>query len=443
MKINLLEKIKGNAVLRSISILVSGNIIGRLIALFTLPIVSRLYSLEDFGENGVITATAGIIVNLGGLGLNSAVMAPDNDKESSIVFNVAFYSASFIYLFLFVVVLFLSPWYELVKTSLPYILTCLLIFLLAFSSQLNSLLNIYVNRKGMNRLLFNNSIISAVSTLFITIPLGVMSFGVIGLVGAALISGLVCAIQMVYYTNPFKEKIYWRDFITVFRKYKDFIFYQYPSNAIGGFASQYSTRFLSSNFGNEKLGTYNMNDRILGIPLNLLAVPISTIYFRTASQQKNQLDQLARFTYRLIKNIMLVSIIPIVVLALWGEELFGFILGSEWSAAGKMASVLVIQYVFNFCSDSISYCRVTLNRQKLNLWVVVIRLILSVFSLFVGIYMYKDLFDVVVLFSITMTLFFIIDMALNFYSMQRYIVRYLIFSVVYALSAFVLVFLVG
>ena len=57
--------------------------------------------------------------------------------------------------------------------------------------------------------------------------------------------------------------------------------------------------------------------------------------------------------------------------------------------------------------------------------------------------MYEDLFDIVVLFSISMTLFFIIDMALNFYAMQRYIVRYLIFSVVYALSAFVLVFLVG
>lgn len=439
----MLEKIKENEVLRSISILVSGNIIGRLIALLTLPIVSRLYSLEDFGENSVIIATAGIIVNLGGLGLNSAVMAPSSDKESSIVFKVALYSSSSIYLFLLVFFLVLSPWYELVQTTLPYLLTCFLIFLLAISSQLNSLLNIYVNRQGMNRVLFNNAIISAVSTLFITIPFGLMSFGVIGLVGAALISGLVCALQMIYYANPFKEKIIWSDFITIFKKYKDFIFYQYPSNFIGNFAALYPMRFFSSNFGNVKLGTYNMNDRILGIPLNFLAAPITTIYFRTASQQKNQLDQLARFTYRLIKNIMLVAIIPIIVLVLWGEELFGFVLGNQWSAAGKMASVLVIQYVFNFCSNSISYCRVALNRQKLNLWVTIIRLILTVISLFFGVYIYEDLFDIVVLFSISMTLFFIIDIALNFYAMQRYIVRFLIFSVVYALLAFVLVFLVG
>ena len=443
MKINLLEKIKENEVLRSISILVSGNIIGRLIALLTLPIVSRLYSLEDFGENSVIIATAGIIVNLGGLGLNSAVMAPSSDKESSIVFKVALYSSLSIYLFLLVFFLVLSPWYELVQTTLPYLLTCFLIFLLAISSQLNSLLNIYVNRKGMNRVLFNNAIISAVSTLVITIPFGLMSFGVIGLVGAALISGLVCALQMIYYANPFKEEIIWSDFITIFKKYKDFIFYQYPSNFIGNFAALYPMRFFSSNFGNVKLGTYNMNDRILGIPLNFLAAPITTIYFRTASQQKNQLDQLARFTYRLIKNIMLVAIIPIIVLVLWGEELFGFVLGNQWSAAGKMASVLVIQYVFNFCSNSISYCRVALNRQKLNLWVTIIRLILTVISLFFGVYIYEDLFDIVVLFSISMTLFFIIDIALNFYAMQRYIVRFLIFSVVYALLAFVLVFLVG
>ena len=443
MRINLLEKIKRNDVLKSISILVSGNIIGRFIALVTMPIVSRLYSPEEFGENGVIVATAAIIVNLGGLGLNSAVMAPNNDKESNIVFKVAFFTSSFIYIVLFFLSLVFSSWYQLAHTTLPYLITCSMIFLVAFSSQLNSLLNVYINRKGMNRVLFYNAIISSLSTLFITIPLGFLRFGVLGLIGAALVSGLLCALQMIYHANPFREKIIWSDFKTVFKKYKNFILYQYPSNFIGSFATQYPTRFFSANYGNEKLGNYNMNERILGIPLHFLAAPITIIYFRTASQQQDQRDELARFTYRLIKNIMLVAIIPIVVLALWGEKLFGFALGNQWSAAGKLASVLVIQYVYDFCSSSISYCRVALNRQKLNLWVVIIRLILAVASLYIGMYIFEDLFAVIVLFSISMTVFFVIDMALNFYALQRYMVKYLIFSVVYALLAFLLVFLVG
>lgn len=439
---SLLERFKNNDFVKSVSVLVSGSIIARLIGLFTLPIVSRLYSPEDFGENGVILATAAIISSLGSLGLNSAVMIPKSDKESDIVFKVAFFTSTSIYITLFLLAFIFSQSYQLAKTSLPYLITSLLIFLLAFSSQLSGILSTYINRKGMNRVLFYNSIISALATLFVTIPLGFLKVGVLGLVIASLVSGLICSMQMIYHANPFKQKITKRDFILVFKKYKDFVIYQYPSNFIGTFAIQLPTRFLSANYGNDKLGIYNMNERIFGIPLQLLATPITTVYFRTASKLQDQTDDLARLTFKLIRNIMLVSIVPIVILALFGEELFSFALGSQWATAGKLASVLVVQYVFNFCSDSISYCRVALNRQKLNLWIVIIRLIIVVSSLYIGMYIYNDVFSVVVLYSISMTLYYIIDMAFNFIALKKYTIKYLIFSTIYALLAFLLVFLI-
>lgn len=439
---SLLERFKNNDFVKSVSVLVSGSIIARLIGLFTLPIVSRLYSPEDFGENGVILATAAIISSLGSLGLNSAVMIPKSDKESDIVFKVAFFTSTSIYITLFLLAFIFSQSYQLAKTSLPYLITSLLIFLLAFSSQLSGILSTYINRKGMNRVLFYNSIISALATLFVTIPLGFLKVGVLGLVIASLVSGLLCSLQMIYYANPFKQKITKRDFILVFKKYKDFVIYQYPSNFIGTFAIQLPTRFLSANYGNDKLGIYNMNERIFGIPLQLLATPITTVYFRTASKLQDQTDDLARLTFKLIRNIMLVSIVPIVIIALFGEELFSFALGSQWATAGKLASVLVVQYVFDFCSNSISYCRVALNRQKLNLWIVIIRLIIVVSSLYIGMYIYNDVFSVVVLYSISMTLYYIIDMAFNFIALKKYTIKYLIFSTIYALLAFLLVFLI-
>lgn len=442
MKIGLLERIKKNDFVRSVSVLVSGSIIARLIAVFTLPIVSRLYTPENFGENGVILATAAIIGSIGSFGLNSAVMIPKSDKESDIVFKVAFITSTTIYIILFFLAFVFSQSYQLTQTSLPYLVTCLFIFLLAFSTQLSGLLNTYINRKGMNKVLFYNSIISALATLIVTIPLGLLKVGVLGLVSASLVSGIICSLQMIYHANPFNQKVTRKDFMFVFKKYKDFVFYQYPSNFIGTFARQFPTRFLSTNYGNEKLGTYNMNERIFGIPMQLLATPITTVYFRTASKLQDQTTNLARMTFSLITNIMLVSIIPIVMLALWGEDLFSFVLGSQWANAGKLASVLVVQYVFNFCSNSISYCRVALNRQKLNLWIDILRLVIVVFSLYIGIYIYKDLFTVIVLYSISMTLYYIIDMAFNFFTLKRYIVKYLIFSTVYALLAFLLVFLI-
>lgn len=443
MKIKFIEKIKENDFWRSVSVLVSGTILAKIIGLITFPIISRLYAPKDFGENAVIIATASIILSLGALGLNSAVMLPKNDKESSIVLKVTFFSSLIIYSIIFFLIIVFSRYLQIVQISIPYLLASSFIFLIAVSRQLEELLKIYINRKGMNRVLFNNSIIHSLATLIVTVPLGFLKFGVIGLLSASILSALLSVVQMMCFANPFKQKIVWKDFIAVYNEYKKFIFYQYPAKLIGTFAIQYPTRFFSSNYGNIKLGSYNMSERILGIPMQLLAAPITNVYFRTASKYQEKTNSLADFTFKIIISIMLFAIIPILVLALWGEELFSLILGSQWVGAGKIASVLVIQYVYNFSTNSISYCRVVLNRQKLNLLIVIIRLLIVVSSLYWGMIIYKNLFNVIIIYSVGMTGFYILDMTFNFIALKKYVLKYLIFSTVYALLAFALIFLLN
>lgn len=433
-----ISKIKNSVFWKSVAVLVSGTVFAQLLGLFTTPIVSRLYDPTAFGEYAIIVSTATIILGIVTLGLNSAIMIPVSDEESNDVFMVAFFTMLILATVILMIMIIVSPFKHFFNTGTDYIVSCILVYGLAVINNTKGLLNIYINRKKLNKVLFYNSLIGAFATLFITIPLGIIKLGGIGLITASIVAGIITNLQMLYHANPLKKLPNLKTFISVYKKYKDFIFYQYPSNFIENFAIQLPTQVFSSVFGNANLGSYSMNEKILGIPSRLIGVPINTIYFRTASEYSKEGKDLGRFTFSLITKIMMVALIPLVITILWGEKVFSWVLGSKWSEAGRMAGFLIVQYVFMFCSTCTSYCRVSIGKQKINFIMSILRVVTIGLSIFLGINVYGDLFNTIVFFTVGSSIYLIIDMAINFYCMGKYFVKYIVFAVFYA---FIIAFL--
>lgn len=428
-----ITKIKNSVFWKSVAVLVSGTVIAQLLGLFTTPIVSRLYDPAAYGEYAIIVSTSSIILGIVTLGLNSAVMVPVSDEESDDVFMVAFFTMLFLSTFIFVVMIVVSPFKHFFNAGMDYVVSCILVYGLVVINNTKGLLSVYINRKKLNKVLFYNSLIGAMATLFITIPLGIIKLGGIGLITASIVAGFVENLQMIYHANPFIKLPRINTFISVYKKYRDFILYQYPSNFIENFAIQLPTQVFSSVFGNANLGSYSMNEKILGIPSRLIGTPINTIYFRTASEYSKEGKDLGKFTFSLITKIMMVAFVPLVITVLWGEKIFSWVLGSKWGEAGRMASFLIVQYVFMFCSTCTSYCRVSIGKQKMNFIMSILRVVIIGLSIFLGISIFGDLFNTIVFFSVGSSIYLIIDMAINFYCMGKYFAKYLVFAGVYIL----------
>lgn len=435
MKIHnrVIARFKNNTFWRSVITLVSGTTIAQMIGLFTTPVVSRLYNPVAFGEYGIILSTATIIMGIVTLGLNSAVMIPTNDEESDNVFIVTFITSLLLSTLVLIILIVISPVIKFLDSGMHYMISYVLVYIFVITNNLRGLMNIYVNRKKLNRVLFYNSLIGALATLCITIPLGFLNWGSLGLIVASIIATIISILQMIYHANPFKRFPNKADFKKVFKKYKDFIIYQYPSNFIEVFAIQFPTQSFSKTFGNANLGSYSMCEKILGIPSRLIGAPINTIYFRTASEYYKQGKNLAEFTLSLIIKIMLAAFIPIVVIVLWGEQIFIWVLGADWGEAGKLASYLILQYLLMFCQNCTSYCRVAIGKQKANLKVSILRLLVVGFSIIMGISIFGDLLNTIICFTIGSSIFLIIDMAVNFYCMGKFWIKYSVFALIYFL----------
>lgn len=431
---NIIDKIKSSAFWKSVVTLSMGQIIAQCINLFSVPIISRIYNKNAYGEFGILVSTATIIIGFIGLGLGSAIMIARDEREADKVFQVAF-TLQLILATLIVIVLFLIwPFQKMFSTNLPYPTALIIMYSYIILTVLSSLLTVYINRLKLNQILFMNPLIGALSTLLLTLPLGMMGYDSVGLYIANITSLLLMNIHMLRKKNPFTKLMPFKEWIIIIKKLKAFILYQYPSNLLGTFTGQMPNQILARNYGNAALGDYAMCERVFGLPFALIATPIQTVYFRTVAQKHKDGQDIAQLTFSLVTKLLLIAFVPIGILMIFGEGLFVFVLGEQWGTAGRLASILSLQYIFLFCYNCITYCRVTIGKQKINLYVSIMQIVMIVLSLVIGVTFFGTLVGTITCFAVCNTVFSIANITITFMCLKKYTLQFLAFSICYCIS---------
>jgi len=409
--------VKNSPFLRSVSVLVSGTFISQFITFITIPIVSRLYNEQAYGEFAIYASTTNIVLGIGALGLSSAIMAPKEMHRSKDVFFTAYVIEVIVFSLFFIAALCFAPFFHFYKISIPYILAIGLCYIYMMIYGFSALLSTYVNRLKLNRILFWNSVITACCIIFITIPLGYFGFGALGFILAGIFGSLASSIQMLTKVNPFHKILRLNEMVSVCKEFKKYIFFQFPSNLMDTISVQLPNQIFSASFGNTALGGYAMSERVLGYPIRLIAAPIGTIYFRHATNyvHDGKLIELGRFTYSFINKILLIAFFPLVLFMIFSQKLFGFVLGSKWETAGLIASILAIQYVLKFCEQCITYCLVVLNHQKINFLVSIIKLLIIGASLGIGIIFFNNILDTILCYAIGSSFMLMVNISTDFY----------------------------
>lgn len=438
----LLEKIKSSSFVVSVLKVGSGQLIAQCLSLISVPILSRIYSETAYGDTALIVSTAGLLVSCCTLGLNMAIMQPKEDEEAKAVFTtVTVVGITLCTVFTLGCYALISVT-KLFDVSSHYGWALLLMWIYAVVNMMNSFATAYCNRRGKYNTLFFNPIIGAGLNFLLAIPLGLLGFGYMGFMLTNIVQYGVCSLHMMRGDNPFKKDFKLKEIRRVLVQYKDYVLFQCPSALVGNFGIEYPTQFFGRVFTTQELGGYSMCDRLLKYPIRLIASPIATVYFRTATEYHREGKNLAEFTYKIITRILLISALPVAVFILISEPLVVFVLGSEWKEAGELAGFLIVQYVLLLCSQTTSYCRVSIGKQKTNLFVSLVCLAVGVLSCGAGYWLFGEMTAALFVYSLGQCLYNMYDMAVNFYCMdKRYMFRYLAVTIIYVLIMFGVYFL--
>ena len=176
------------------------------------------------------------------------------------------------------------------------------------------------------------------------------------------------------------------------RQYADFPRYSVVS-ALMNTASKHLPFFLLPRLFNTNVsGQFTKSDRVLNLPAVLVSMSIGRVYFEKASRAvEHNEEELAQLTKDTFLRLFLLAIPFLVVIMLWGPELFSFVLGEPWQLAGEYARCIMPWMFMVFIASPLSYLIDIKRKLKLFLYFNVLLFLVRLGALLFGAQYLDDL----------------------------------------------------
>jgi len=144
------------------------------------------------------------------------------------------------------------------------------------------------------------------------------------------------------------------DFIFLLKRYKSFPIFSLPTVGIQSLTSNLPNFFFSKAIGNVFLGNYNLSIRMVKSPLDIIGNSTRIVFDQAISYRFSQGINHIDIFLNNFKRLVIIGILPVLIILLFGPNLFSFVFGKEWIEAGKISQILCPVFFFQFITSPIS-----------------------------------------------------------------------------------------
>jgi O-antigen/teichoic acid export membrane protein len=342
---------------RNVLILMTGTVVAQAIPIAISPILTRIYTPEEFGLFALFFAILSILSVLANARYESAVMLPKKEEDAlhlialGIIINSIFSS-----MILLVVVLFNAPITKALgndEIAIWLYFIPIALFFTGLFNILTSMNNRQKNYKDIATATITKSIVMAV----IQLSIGLVKNGASGLISGQIVAQFFANIKL--FKNVIKEKkmifsIKRLKIIALALKYKKFPIFSLPSAFSNVLSGHLSNILISSFYSVATLGFYSLVQRVLGIPSALIGKSIGQVYYEEGTRERKN-SGLATNTFNAtFKKLIIIAFPSFLLLFFIVEELFAFVFGEEWRVAGRYAQIVVPMFGISFIVSSLS-----------------------------------------------------------------------------------------
>jgi O-antigen/teichoic acid export membrane protein len=402
---------------RNVLTLMTGTTIAQAIPIAISPILTRLYSPEDFGLFALYMSIAGMFSIIATGRYELAIMLPKSNEDTLHIVILSAIIILFIScLSLLIIILFQNEILKLLNndeiSQWLYVIP-LSVILVGFYQ----IINFWANRQKSYKVLANSKVIKSASSSASNISLGMLGGFSGGLIVGELVGQFFAIISLLKQNKLYSyivsmENIKTLKIIALAKKYKKLPLLNAPNALIDGFRMSGINILISQYFSNFILGHFSLAWRMLQAPMVLVGSSLSQVLLqKLSSSDRGKLYQIA---LQFIFKSALIALPIFIFIYLYAYDIFMFVFGNQWKISGEIASLLSPWLFMNFISSPISSIFIILNRQE-------IMLIFSIFYMLVPlslIYFFNSSSILIVINYISVSMAF---MLLIFIAMALYI----------------------
>jgi O-antigen/teichoic acid export membrane protein len=254
----------------------------------------------------------------------------------------------------------------------------------------------YLTRFSKFNDLAKSRIVQAVVLVISHLIFGFLKLGYWGLILGQFCGYLVYVVYLYISIKKFENLniSQWRSTFTeqkyFAKKYKDFPLFSMPSDGISVLTSQAPVFFLKSFFGSVTTGIYSLTNRVQGIPGSTIAKSILEVYKDKASREYREKGNCRSAFLKTFYLLLGITIVPFLVIMLFGEPLFAFVFGEDWRLSGTYAMILAPLFAFKMVVSPLSYTLIIAERQRLDFYLHLLMVIAIPASLFVSYKLFEN-----------------------------------------------------
>ena len=352
---------------KNVLTLMTGTTIAQAIPIAISPILTRVYTPEDFGIFALYLAIVGFISIVITARYEMAIVLPKSDEEAINVLALALLiTLSLVVLSILTILLFKDEILQLFNAQSVGNLIFLVPISLLFAGIIQTF-NYWSNRKEYFKAMSSSQIAQSFTIGSMQPLFGYFSINgglILGNILGRAVAAFVLVDKFVKNDKKYLKEVNKESMITQMKKYKDFPLV----NSLHAFSdilrSSGSVMLISTFFGTTVLGFYSLSLRVLQVPIGIIGYALGQVLYKKFTTLHNDGENLYPYVKSVVVKLFLIAVPSFGVLFFIAPELFAFVFGEKWRVAGEYSQLLIPYLFMNFLISPISQIPIILEKQK-------------------------------------------------------------------------------
>jgi O-antigen/teichoic acid export membrane protein len=399
---------------KNILLLMTGSVFSQAIPIAISPILTRLYTPEDFGVYAIFLSLITVIGGLSNARYESAIVIPLDDEEAWHVTVLSIFITLLVtFITLFSLIIFKTEIKNLMQIhdngNFLYFVPISIFLTGVYQS-----LRMWFNREKKYKLISKNRVLQSASASFFSVVFGL--FHLSGLITGQIL-GLFFSVFHFFREIQNKKLSFFsvsqKNLIQVAKRFQDFPKISLPAGLLNISSKEIPKLLVGSLLGTATLGFYSMAHRILVIPVSLIASSTQEAFLKYASDEYHKNGNIIKLYDNTIKKLFFISIGPFTVMYFISPDLFSFVFGENWRISGEFVRALIPFYFFYFIGAPMNVLFAIAEKQKLEFIWQFLFFVLSMSSLYLSSKFSKDPLFIIRSFSYSNAFVFFISILMT------------------------------
>jgi len=365
----------------------AGTAFANLLIFATIPILTRLYTPEEFGKLSVFLSILYTIQIIASLRYETAIPLPKKNEDA---FNLLALSSIIVVLMsaLILIIVTLFPVMDFFRMPMlsKYIW---LLSLSLLGMGLFQALNLWTIRTEEYQAMSRAKIMMNGGQVSYQIIFGFFHLGILGLLlGEVLgrVSGTLTYWKRIDKKEFKLKSLSFEKMFLLMNRYKSFPIVSSWSSVLGSFGTQLPVFFLAVAFDTKTVGLFFLAQKILTVPEGVLGFSASQVYMSQSAQKigvsEEKFDQ---FFWDIVKKMTLMGVGIIGLVVLIAPPAIQIVFGDGWEKAGTYIQILSILYLLRIIVNPITANFYVFEALKIQMFSECIRFSLIGISIFIAV----------------------------------------------------------